>query len=228
MSEQHVDQGFRKLPQTLKPMTWKQRFDHLWEYYRFTFFVVSVCVIIGISLLVDVIVNRQVVLLAGTSINVTISEEGTAKLNEELLAIYEGDASKKEVVTLNVGTPFVTEGEADMEQVYVELMRVVSQIAAKELDYLLLDKNGMDYFVGAEAGEDLRTLVSEEYYKLLEPYIVMGKLDEAGNIPVAVSIKDTEFAKACKRKGEELYLMFPGNTGRTERIEPFLRYIFGN
>jgi hypothetical protein len=227
MAEKHADQGFRKLPQTLKPMTWKQRFDHLWEYYRFTFFVVAACVIIGVSLMVDVIMNHQVVLFAGTSINVTVSEEETAKLNEELLAIYEGDASKKEVVTLNVGTPFVTEGEPDMEQVYVELMRVVSQISAKELDYLLLDKNGMDYFVGAEAGEDLRTLVSEEYYKLLEPYVVMGKLDEVDNVPVAVSIKDTEFAKVCARKGEELYLMFPGNTGRSDRIEAFLRHILG-
>lgn len=228
MSEQHADQGFRNLPKTLKPMTWKQRFDHLWEYYRFTFFVVAACVIIGITLIADVIMTHQVVLFSGTTINVTVTEEGQAKLNGDMLAIYEGNEKKREAVTLIVGTPAVLEGEPNMNQVYAELMRVVSQLAAGDLDYLLLDKDGLEYFMGAEAGEDLRILVSEEYYKTLEPYIVMGTLEDVGEAAVAISIKDTEFAKSCERKGEDLYLMFPGNTGRRERIEPFLRYIFGN
>ena len=228
MAEKHADQGFRKLPQTLKPMTWKERFDHLWEYYRFTFLVVGASVILAIALVVDVIVSYQVVLFSGTTINVTVSDADMAKLNGDMMEILEGDAKKKETVTLSIGTSAILEGEPDMEQVYVEIMRVVSQINAKDLDYLLVDQDGLEYFMGAEAGEDLQTLVSEEYYQLLEPYIVTGTLEEVSGVAVAVSIKDTEFAKSCQRKGEGLYLMFPGNTGRTENIEPFLRYIFGN
>ena len=228
MAEKHADQGFRKLPQTLKPMTWKERFDHLWEYYRFTFLVVGAAIVLSIALIVDVVTTYQNVLFAGVGINVTVSDEGSAKLNGDMLEIYEGDPDKKDAVVLNVGTPASIEEEPNMTQVYAELMRVVSQISAKDLDYLLADKDGLDYFLGAEAGENLNLLVSEEYMKVLEPYIVWGTLEGETNIPVAVSISHTEFAQYCKRKGEGLYLMFPGNTGRNERIEPFLRYILGN
>ena len=114
-----------------------------------------------------------------------------------------------------------------MSQVYMELMRVVSQMTAKDLDYLLTDEDGLEYFIGAQAPDDIRKLVSEEFFETLGDRIVMGKMEEVGEVPLAISISDTEFAKFCTRKGEGLYLMFPGNTERTARIETFIQYILG-
>ena len=227
MSEQHADQGFRNLPKTLAPMTWEERFDHLWEYYRFTALVVVSAIVIGISLIVSFIrYQNEEVLFAGATVNVTVSEEGLAQLNGDLFQIFEGENEKRQIVELQTGTGYI-EGEPNMSQVYMELMRVVSQMTAKDLDYLLTDEDGLEYFIGAQAPDDIRKLVSEEFFETLGDRIVMGKMEEVGEVPLAISISDTEFAKFCTRKGEGLYLMFPGNTERTARIETFIQYILG-
>ena len=227
MTEQHADQGFRNLPKTLAPMTWKERFDHLWEYYRFTALFVVSAIVVSISLIVAFIQYRnEEVLFAGATVNVTVSEEGLAQLSDDLFEIYEGENKKKQIVELQTGTGYI-EGEPNMTQVYAELMRVVSQIAANELDYLLVDQDGLEYFMSGQVADDLRNLVSAEYLQTLEDRIVMGELEEIGQAPVAISISDTEFAKSCTRKGEALYLIFPGNTERTARIETFVQYILG-
>ena len=227
VKEQHADQGFRNLPKTLKPMTWKERFDHLWEYYRFTFLVVSAAIVLSITLVVDLITTHQVVLFAGTAINVNVSEERSTQLSEDLIALFGEEGKKKQSADLLIGTPAVMDGEPNMTQVYAEIMRVMSQITAGDLDYLLLDTDGLEYFTGAQTGEDIRKLVSEEYYKTLEDRVVMGDVEDVGMAPMAISIEDTEFAKHCTRRGEGLYLMFPGNTGRNEQVEAFIRYILG-
>lgn len=225
--EQHADQGFRNLPKTLAPMTWEERFDHLWEYYRFTALVVVSAIVIGISLIVAFIqYKNEEILFAGATVNVTVSEEGLAQLSGDLFEIFEGENEKRQIVELQTGTAYV-EGEPNMTQVYAELMRVVSQITAKDLDYLLLDEDGLEYFIGAQAPADIRNLISEEYFATLGDRIVMGDSEEFGNAPLAISISNTEFAKSCTRKGEGLYLIFPGNTERTARIEAFIQYILG-
>lgn len=227
MTEKHADQGFRNLPKTLAPMTWKERFDHLWEYYRFTALVVVAAIAMSISLVVSIVHNlRQEVLFAGVTVNVTVSDEGLAQLNGDLFALFEGEDEKYQIVELQTGTGYM-EGEPNMTQVYAELMRVVSQIAAGDLDYLLADQDGLEYFLGAQAADDLRNLVSEEYFKTLGDRVVMGDMEDVGEAPLAISIGDTEFAKSCTRKGDGLYLIFPGNTERNDRVEAFVRYILG-
>lgn len=227
MKEQHADQGFRNLPKTLAPMTWRERFDHLWEYYRFTALVVVSAIVLSISLVVSIVHNlRQEVLFAGVTVNVTVSDEGLAQLNGDLFDLFEGEDEKYQIVELQTGTGYV-EGDPNMNQVYAELMRVVSQIAAGDMDYLLLDQDGLEYFLGAQAADDLRNLVSEEYFETLEDRIVMGDLEDVGEAPLAIFIGDTEFAGSCARKGDGLYLIFPGNTQRNARVEAFIRYILG-
>lgn len=227
MTEQHADQGFRNLRKTLAPMTWEERYNHIWEYYRFTILAIVVAIVLSISLVVSIVYNKkQEMLFVGATVNVTVTEEGKTQLNQDLFTLFGGENEKWQSAELQTGTDYV-EGEPNMTQVYAELMRVVSQIAAGDMDYLLTDKDGLEYFVGAQAGNDISTLVSAEYFKTLEDRIIMGELDEVGKVPVAISIEDTEFAKLCTRKGEGLYLIFPGNTQRNARVEAFIRYILG-
>lgn len=227
VTEQHADQGFRNLPKTLAPMTWEERFDHIWEYYRFTILAIVVAIVLSISLVVSIVYNKKKeVFFVGATVNVTVTEENKAQLNKDLFALFGCEDEKWQSTELQTGTGYV-EGEPNMTQVYAELMRVVSQIAAGDMDYLLTDKDGLEYFMNAQAGYDISKLVSAEYFKTLEDRIIMGELDEVGKVPVAISIGDTEFAKQCTRKGEGLYLIFPGNTDRNARVEAFVRYILG-
>jgi len=228
VTEKHADQGFRNLHKTLAPMSWKERFDHLWEYYRFTALVVGAAIVICIALAVDVVTNHKEILFTGAAINVNVSDERSTQMSEDLITLFGEEGNKKQSADLLIGTPAVMEGEPNMTQVYAEIMRVMSQITAGDLDYLLLDADGLEYFTGAQAGEDIRKLVSEEYYKTLEDRMVTGDVEDVGIAPMAISIGDTEFAKHCTRRGEGLYLMFPGNTGRNDRVEAFIRYILGD
>ena len=227
VTEQHADQRYRNLLKTLAPMTWEERYNHIGEYYRFTVLATVVAIVVSISLTVSIVHNsKRDVLFVGATVNVTVTEENKAQLNKDLFTVFGGEDEKWQSTELQTGTGYV-EGEPNMTQVYAELMRVVSQIAAGDMDYLLADKDGLEYFMNAQAGYDISKLVSAEYFKTLEDRIIMGELDEVGKVPVAISIEDTEFAKQCTRKGEGLYLIFPGNTARNARVEAFIRYILG-
>jgi len=77
-----LKQTFGELIEQLKPMSWKERFDHLWEYYKWVLAVAAV-VIMLISIVCTSIYNKNVeVLFGGAVVNIHMSNEAREYLRK--------------------------------------------------------------------------------------------------------------------------------------------------
>lgn len=219
MAGNHADQGYRKLGETLKNMTWKQRWDHLIYYYGVAAVLVVVVLIMGISVLVDAFSEKPTFLFEGMTVNVSWSDEAEEAMTTELFELLGGTDPSKEYVIAN---HFVLkEYSASMiESMY-------TRVYTGEIDYMLVDKFAMDCVAPWGMFTDLNLILSKETMDQWKDYFVYAEDEMDGRIyPIAIDISHTAFAKECKYKGDHLYLGFSGNTGRTMKPEDFMQYLF--
>ena len=103
-------QGCIKLKNALKPMTFKEKCEHLWEYYKEWLLVVFL-VIMGISLLTTIIANRSKdVLVSGMVVNVSMDPRGMNYLTTDYAKVL-GATSKNQVCEVDAtgfGDPLVS------------------------------------------------------------------------------------------------------------------------
>ena len=126
---------WQKLQAELKDMTRQQRLEHLWEYYKwipgvFAIFVVIICTVVAAI----ISINTETI-LAGGIINVPVSPEGYALLQEGYYerAHTEGKRQIVELTNMNFVDPYTT-----MEQTYsLDIMEnVTAMIGADVMDYV--------------------------------------------------------------------------------------------
>lgn len=219
MRGKHADQGYRKLRDVLKDMTWKQRWDHLLYYYGVAAVVVVAVIIMGVSVMIDAFSEKPAYLLEGMTINVSWSDEVETAVTTDMFDHLGGTDPNKQYVICN---HFVLkEYSASMiESMY-------TRVYTGEIDYILVDKFAMDAVAPWGFFTDLSLILSEETYEQWKPYFVYAEDDMDGKIyPIAIDVSKTEFAKECEYAGDHLYLGFTGNTGREMTPEKFMEYLF--
>lgn len=219
MRQKHADQGYRKLRDVLKDMTWKQRWDHLIYYYGVAALVGIAVLIMGISVIIDVCSEDPYYLFEGMTVNVRWSDEAETAVTTDLFDHLGGTDPKKQYVIANHFS--LQEYSAAMiESMY-------TRVATGEIDYILVDKFAMDAMAPWGFFTDLNLILSKEAMKQWEPYFVYAQDDMTEEIfPIAIDISKTPFAKECTYKGDYLYLGFTGNTGREMGPEEFMEYLF--
>ena len=90
MEENRLIAHLKKLKNDLAPMTWRQRFSHLWTYYKW---VLGVLVFVGFILQVlitSLTAANTEILISGMSINLPLTEEGAACLSHRYFERLEG------------------------------------------------------------------------------------------------------------------------------------------
>ena len=213
------------IKESLAGMSFKQKIDHLWTYYKWVL-AVAAGVILLICIVVSSIMNKSVTTLySGTIINVELSDVGEAYLTDDLFS-YLGGVDKKEKVDLtssyynDLSTTQDPEGDAAL------VMSVTAMVAAKELDYIIMDELSFDYYKKATIFSPLEEVLSQELIDQFSDRIVYYTDEEEGTTyPVALDITDTAFVEDCVQRGETVYIAFCGNTGRTERNSEFFEYL---
>ena len=84
------------------------------------------------------------------------------------------------------------------------------------------------YLTKAKEASDVTTLdavFSAEYLETIQERIVYIKNYEGAEVPFAIDLTDTAFAKACHLEKFGLYIAFPGNTGRNDQLDEFVDYL---
>ena len=219
MAFKHADQGYRKLRDTLKDMTWQQRWDHLIYYYGVAAMVVIAVLIMGVSVIIDACSEKPVYLFEGMTVNVRWTDEVETAVTTDLFDHLGGTDPKKQYVIAN---HFVLEeySASMIESMY-------TRAATGEIDYIIVDKFGMDALAPWGFFTDLNLILSQEALKKWENYFVYAEDEMDGKIyPIAIDVSKTAFAKECTYTGDHLYIGFTGNTGRTLGPEQFLEYLF--
>lgn len=220
-------QGFVKLKNDLKPMTFKEKCEHLWEYYK-EWLVVLFIVFMGINLLVTVIsAQNKEVMVSGMMINIKIEQEGMNYLTRDYKE-YLGGTSKNQVAELtytSFGDP--ADPEFGEDSTYASMI-LPARVSGAMLDYMILDKFAMEYYLLQDVYMDLRGFFTEEELAQLEAEkrLVYAQYEgEEIRWPIAVKITDLDFVKDNVNSEGDIYFALSGSTPRPEMCRNVWNYL---
>lgn len=215
----------QELGETLKPMPWKKRIDHLWTYYK-SVLVVIIVIVALISIVITGINNaNRNILISGALINTDTGVEAQVYLSEKyqekwLAAGVEGDADLTNVYFEDIETT------TEVEFTYNAVTRIVAMTAAQELDYVIMNKLGLETYLGHDMFEDLSTILTAEELEQFADKLIYLNYEETGDtIPVAVDLQGTAFAERFVKTDAPHYLAFVANTLRPEGCRDLWEYI---
>lgn len=205
-------------------MTFTKKLDHLWTYYKWVL-VIAVIAVIVICTVVSSIRNKQIkTLYSGMLINMEVSEEGGAYLTDQWQDVLGEDSQKQKV---DLTTTFFQDPSTSLslELEAGSIIQVTALVAAKELDYMILDDVGFAYYKDRTIFAPLEEMFSAEQLEQMKDRLQYHEDEENGRYPIAIDISDSQFATDCLAGSENVYIAFPGNTGRTEQNYGFLEYL---
>lgn len=210
--------NWANLIKALKPMTWKERFEHIWEYHRYQLFVVF---LLGMTLsvtLTAISARNKETLVGGMMVNVYSEPAGYQYMTEDYRTDL-GATKKKQVVELmpvNFGDPWDPQYGEDS---YNTSLILTARVSGQMLDYMLMDKFAFEYYVPQEVYLDLRKVLTEDELKALEAQNLIRYVREESaeeDIPSAVIITGTQFAKDNLTAEGDIFFAFSSSTVRPE------------
>jgi hypothetical protein len=213
----------QQLKETLASMPPKKKLEHLWTYYKWVPILLLALIFFASSMISSILESRKTILFGGICINVTLSQDTQTYLTEDLFAHFGGTDHSKEKVILNHSQ--MTFDSQDPYGAYAESTAIAAQIAAREIDYILMDTTAKDYFTGPEITTDLSQLLTPQQLNSLQRRLIYRKTPTGERYPFAIDLTDTPFAAACGMEKKGLYVAFPGNTDRVQRTADFLEYL---
>lgn len=210
--------SFSKMIEIMKPMTFKQKVEHLWIYYKEWLLVIF----FGIMLigLMFTILNeqRKEVLVGGMMVNISIEQSAMNYMTTEYAQDL-GATSKYQVATVDYtsfGDPLDPENG---ENSYYASMILPSRVSGGMLDYIILDKYAMEYYIAQEVYMDLREFFTEEEIAEFDKegrIIYARQEDEEDAWAVAVKITDIPFVKENIKADGDVYFALSGSSKKLD------------
>ncbi len=187
--------GFKKLKSDLSGMTFKQKVSHLWTYYKL-WLIVAVLVVMGLSLVTTMIINKSTVTLcSGMLVNIEMSDEGKAYMHEQYFEqLKKGKGLEK--VEFNSCNLYKGGDAETANNNYYAITSLTGLAATGELDYLILDKYAMDYIIPHEIFMDLRQVFTQQELDAMGNAVVYARSEgtpEDEGIPVAINITNLPY-----------------------------------
>lgn len=240
--------GFVKLLNDLKPMSWKERIEHIWEYYKEYMLVVGVFLVVTIGLITSSIAAGKEAVVTGIMVNITVDQKGYSYLSTDY-AKHIGETDE-DLVRLEY-TEFSDLLVDASEENYNAAQVIILEVAAKKLDYMILDKLAMEFYTAQEIYLDLRDFftleelqefmkkdqlvfcleekaadMSAEELKALQEYCLS---EEGADIeycwPAAVKITDMDYVKDNVTSGGDIYFAMAGSTEKLEQVRGVWEYM---
>ena len=214
--------GFQNFIETMKRLTWKERFEHFWEYYKWVAVAVILVIIAAVSVVISVRENTKPLLYGGVSINVGISEEGSAYLVDSWMEHMQGNPKKDRVDFSEMLLNLEANTMSDLGMANAE--KLMTMVEGGDLDYLIMDAYALSYCGSNGMFVPLENALSQQTIAKFEGKIVTIETDD-GSYFGAIDITDLPFVKAHMTSSDKVYIAFPGNTGRESKNEAFLQYL---
>jgi len=227
MKETKLHKHLQTLKKNLAPMTWPQRFDHIWTYYKemIIITVVTLTVVIGVG--VSVLTPKKDLVMGGLLVNTFFNEEAETYLTEELLAQLDGNAKTQEA---KIYTKTFTDPNASEQDGYV-LTTIFAMMYAEQVDYVLMDEVGLKAMIQMQGLLDMNEVFTPEEMEQLQDRFFYGQQqDDDGNlvgdpIPMAMKVSDVPFIKECEKYNyRDVYLGFAINAPNQDSLRGFWDY----
>lgn len=216
-----VYSNWATLLKALKPMTWKQRIEHLWEYHKYQL-VVLFLIVFTLGITVTALQSRNKEVLAGGMIvNVYMEPDGYQYLTGDYEKELGGDGKKKivELFPIYFGDPMDLQYG---EEYYNASMVLTARVSGRMLDYMLLDQFALEYYMPYGAYMNLEKLFTQEELDALdEQGLLRYVFDEIEEVqyPIAICVTDTQFAKdniTVESDVKDVYLAFAVSTPKQD------------
>lgn len=216
---------FNKLKADLAPMTFKEKVDHIWTYYK-EYMLVAFCVLLLVGgTLTAVLTAKPTILLAGAQCNMKLTTEGYDYLTKDYRAdVLDGAEGSMFLHSFQFYGEGTVEAVEHTSQAYYS---VTAYVETGELDYMLLDLYSFRYFGSDRIYMDLRELLSAEELADLDArglVLYEEAEDNDETVPRAINITDTAFCQDHLNT-EECYLVFIRNTPRSENCKKLWEHI---
>lgn len=222
---QRIKEHLQRLKKDMEPMSFREKLDHLWTYYKWVLVVLAV-----IGVLISVVsssianINRET-LISGMLINTDVSLEGNSYLTDDYFAMLQGVEGKQEIELVHLNFMPVDQTQ-DIDYTYNAVLRIVANVSAQQLDYVITDEVGLEVCLNQDVLMDLRELLTEEELALLEEDLIYLHYEEDNvTVPVAVNLRDQKFSNMYIQSEHEHYLAFIANTPRKEACRDFWEYL---
>lgn len=216
--QNNLKKEWHKLKEQLAPMTGKQRIDHLWTYYK-EYLWIGIVVVILISAMISSAINlSKNVVVTGMMVNLTIDQRGYNYLSEDYAEKIQADPTWDVVKLEYTAFDPLTEN-ANAEQNYYAAMTVVAEVSAEKLDYIILDKSGMEFYITQDVYMDLREFFTEEELAQFAKEDRLIYAQEEGSDEkwvAAVDITETPFVRDNVTSEGPIYFALAGNTEKPE------------
>lgn len=207
--------GVKKLLADLKPMTWKQRLDHIWTYYKEYMWLAGVGLLVVCAIISSAINANKDVLVSGIMVNISIEQEGYDYLQSDYLRDLGGKGNQ--VVELEYTNFSSLEDPTSTEDNYAAFMLVIGRVSGGYLDYMILDQFGMEYYIPQDVYLDLREFFTEEELKEMGSKVIYAREEgQTESYPVAIDITDVPFIAENVGTEEKTYFALSGSTKRPE------------
>lgn len=216
MEENRLIVHLKKLKKDLAPMTWQQRLEHLWTYYKWVLAALAFAGFFIHVIISALITANTEILISGMSINTPITEAGVACLSDGYFDRLEGKRGQDVQFMEEILDP---DNQAiGLEAVYSAVVKVSGLTGTNSLDYLILDEKALEYYSEGDLFMDLRQVFPEEELAQLNTLSI-------GEVPKLIDLTGTWFADTHITEGGPYYLAFAYTTTRTEQCHDLWLYL---
>lgn len=221
-----ISEGFKNFRRNMKGLSFSEKMEYLKDYYLKETLLFGVIIGIIVILIVTTYINRHTErILCGATVGVDLSTEGVDYINDKFFELHKtpGKRQKMDFTCLTIDD-FNTEQKAEESGNSADV--IVAQMENKNLDYLIQDEVGLQYFASFECYSDLRDVLTDEEFKEWKDKIVyVQEEDSDKRVPVGIDISETKFIKDNYRKDEKVFFCFIINSPHKELTYEFFHYI---
>ena len=223
MRDFDIKAQWQELKDALRPMPWKKKLEHLWEYYKW---VLVVLVVVGFILYISIVgysSARVEGLFYGEAVNLDFDTPGVEYLQKGFLE-HLGGVKGDQKVSLFMSN-LVVGNDSTYDNYYAPLMRTSSEITNGTLDYMLTDSSALTCYFNEEILLDLRELFTQEELDAIGENLVYVLYEETGEkIPMAINVTDSAFMVNRLNHKTTAYLCFVAGTERLDTCKVFYEY----
>lgn len=212
---------FESLKKNLEGMTFGEKVDHIWTYYKELFFVLLLGCIILYVFAWTIFAPKKEVVFGGVLCNVSMKQECYYHLTEAYQDRLGLTGHQVVDIASLVFKPPTLANEVDSS--YKHSMSMISMVEAKTVDFMLLDQYAMEFYIPHEIYLDLREIFTSEELEAWGDKVIKAQPEGGEAYPIAINITELPFIQEAT--GKQVFIAFAANTERPDLCRDVWEYI---
>ncbi|PXV89362.1 hypothetical protein C8E03_1069 [Lachnotalea glycerini] len=207
----------------LGKMKAKDKFEYIWEYYKYWIIGIIACVFLIYGIVDAQIENSKDTYLYVTMVNSSLASSGEITLLDDFAAAKGINTSK---VRVNLDTSIqMTEDMSDEYSINCSA-KMFAQFAAKTIDVTIMNKSMIDFFDDKDAFYPLNEVLPANFYNTHKDQFITGTDSDGNTYICAMDISDSKLFQKFNAYSETPYFSIISNTENPEHCIEFLTYLY--